>query len=111
MLFNSYEFILLFMPITFVLYFLTCKIKNGKRSLLFLVASSLIFCAFSGVLGLVVLLLSSLLNYSVGNLIAEKSDAGKKILLTVGIILNIGILSCFKYSNLWYAGGHRTIKN
>lgn len=111
MLFNSYEFILLFLPITVVLYFLTCKIKNRRWSLSFLVAASLIFCAFSGVLSLVVLLFSALLNYFVGNQISKRMNTSKKIWLTVGIILNIGILSCFKYANLWYAGGHRTIKD
>lgn len=110
MLFNSYEFILLFLPITVVLYFLTCKIKNRRWSLSFLVAASLIFCAFSGVLSLVVLLFSALLNYFVGNQISKRMNTSKKIWLTVGIILNIGILSCFKYANLWYAGVTELLK-
>ena len=69
------------------------------RNALLLIAS-LVFYAWGGVSYSVLILISILLNFIVGKLIAKNlSNHKARIYLTVGIIVNIGFLGVFKYGN------------
>lgn len=97
MQFNSYIFILIFLPSTMFAYFLTNKVHSliGK---LILIISSLIFYAYSDWKLLIVLGLSVTTNYTFAKLIENKT-LPKKIALFIPIAINVGILLYYKYFN------------
>ncbi len=104
MLFNSYEFIFLFLPITFFTYFflLSKRLVVGAKG--FLVFASLFFYSWWNIVYLPLILASMLFNYVVGNSLngnKEKIKINKKSLLTFGIVSNLGLLGYFKYADFF----------
>ncbi|MEA2098829.1 MAG: MBOAT family O-acyltransferase [Campylobacterota bacterium] len=104
MLFNSYEFIFLFLPFTFLIYFylLNQRLITGAKG--FLVFASLFFYSWWNIAYLPIILSSMLFNYVIGNSLNEnfsKVKISKKSLLSVGIIANIALLGYFKYSDFF----------
>ena len=63
MLFNSIEFLFIFLPIVFIVYFLICKSKLVKFANLWLTLASLYFYAYYKVEYLPIILSSILFNY------------------------------------------------
>nr|WP_320145978.1 MBOAT family O-acyltransferase [uncultured Anaeromusa sp.] len=94
MLFNSYEFILIFLPITLLGYFFLHEFKAAKSAVGFLVVSSLAFYSYWDIKMLPLLLSSIIFNYSMGRVIEKK--ACKKYLV-IGISVNLLLLILFKY--------------
>ncbi len=102
MLFNSYAFILLFLPLVLLGYYGLGKLKKGKFQLLYLTAVSFWFCGFQNPFFLVVLTGSLLFNYGICCLICRLKTQGKrKFCLIAGVFLNIGTLLYFKYYNFF----------
>lgn len=107
MLFNSYEFIFLFLPAAFAGYFLLSLIPRNIFSKSWLVLASLFFYAWWNPAYLPVIIFSLFFNYSFSFLILGKahiSSRGKRLLwLITGIAVNVLLLSYFKYYNfiLW----------
>ena len=66
MLFNSLEFLFVFLPITFVVYFGLNKAKLIKLAVGWLVCASLFFYAFWNIKYLVLILCSMIFNYTIG---------------------------------------------
>ena len=104
MLFNSYEFIFMFLPLTFFIYFylLSKRLIVGAKG--FLVFSSLFFYSWWNIVYLPLILLSMLFNYSLGNSLnkdLKNKKINKKTLLTFGIIANILLLGYFKYADFF----------
>lgn len=100
MLFNSYEFIFAFLPITFFIYFFLNKKRLSELSKGFLVASSLFFYGWWNIAYLPIILCSMIFNYCFG-MELNKSDAkiSKKAILIVAIAANLALLGYFKYSD------------
>lgn len=94
MLFNSYEFLLIFLPITFVIYCYLLKKKSLVITNCFLVIVSLIFYAQWDIKYLPLLCGSILFNYYVGMAIQKRKN---KLLLYFGIAVNLLLLGYFKY--------------
>ena len=103
MLFNSYEFIFAFLPITFFIYFYLNRKRVTEASKGFLVFSSLFFYSWWNIAYLPIILSSMLFNYVVGKSLNKKSyhRFTKKALLTFGIVSNIALLGYFKYSDFF----------
>ena len=102
MLFNSYEFIFAFLPITFILYFYLNHNNRLQEGKLFLVISSLFFYAWWNPIYLPLILISMFFNYKIGGVLLKetKSHSNKKILI-FGISANILLLGYFKYSDFF----------
>lgn len=100
MLFNSFQFIFLFLPFTFIIYFYLNKKRLTEASKGFLVFTSLFFYSWWNVAYLPLILVSMLFNFVIGSLLT-KDEEYKKItkrqLLTFGIIGNVLLLGYFKY--------------
>jgi len=82
MLFNSYEFIFVFLPITLLIYFYLNNKRLTEASKGFLVASSLFFYSWWNIAYLPIILVSMILNYLVGrslNKTEKKQRIFKKI--------------------------------
>ena len=110
MLFNSYEFIFAFLPITFFIYFYLNSKRLTVASKGFLVFASLFFYSWWNIAYLPLILISMLFNYVVGNSLAKSSDENKKGLnksfskksiLIFGIITNLALLVYFKYADFF----------
>ena len=102
MLFNSYEFIFFFLPITFFLYFYFLNRRLVVAAKGFLVFASLFFYSWWNISYLPIILSSMLFNYVVGNSLNSnltKVKIHKKTLLTIGIVANVSLLAYFKYSD------------
>ncbi|MFA7091076.1 MAG: MBOAT family protein [Arcobacteraceae bacterium] len=106
MLFNSYEFIFAFLPISFFLYFylLHKRLIIGAKG--FLVFVSLFFYSWWNITYLPLILMSMLFNYVLGNSLTKKYNDSKtsvshKSLLTIGIAANLGLLGYFKYADFF----------
>lgn len=107
MLFNSFEFIFAFLPITFFVYFYLNKKRLSQASKLFLVCSSLFFYSWWNIVYLPLILSSMIFNYLVGSWLAKKgqqqgiAQGFRKQILIIGIVSNIALLAYFKYSDFF----------
>ena len=97
MLFNSYEFLFIFFPITLLIYFLC----NDKRLKIYiLLVSSYIFYSYWNYRFLPLLIFSTGLDYYIGKLLFRSKDQSKrKVFLFISLFSNLGLLAFFKYGN------------
>ena len=100
MIFNSYNFILIFLPIAFIGFFSLSKIKKSY-GVTWLGFISIFFYSYWSLYSLPILLISILLNFNIGKKIYTTSIKNKFNLLLVGIFLNLSLLSYFKYTNFF----------
>ena len=106
MLFNSYEFLFLFLPISFFIYFYLNHKKLVVASKAWLLLVSLFFYAWWNIIYLPLILISILFNYRIASLILEYDENSrnyftKKMLLKIGLLANIGLLIYFKYMDFF----------
>ncbi len=105
MLFNSYEFILLFLPITLFIFYKISEIKNKELPIIWLVVASLFFYGWWNPPYLILLLISIGVNYALGQFLIQahlsEKEAQGKLLLAVGILFNLGLIGYYKYSNFF----------
>lgn len=103
MLFNSINFLFVFLPIVFVLYFFLNKLKQYSLATLCLVSASLYFYSYYKIDYLPIIISSILFNYLVGNLLQNNSIGQKialrRIIFVVGLVGNVLLLFYFKYFN------------
>lgn len=94
MLFSSISFLYYFLPCVLILYF--CMPKKLKNIVLLI--SSLVFYFYGEPVYILVMIISIILAYIFGLLI-DKYQKYKKIFLVIEIIISLGLLALFKYSN------------
>lgn len=99
MLFNSYIFILFFLPVTLILYYGLNKLGRESIAKLVLVGMSLWFYSYFHVSYLFLITSSILFNYVFSKIILNKKNNAffKKILLAIGILVNVSVIVYFKY--------------
>lgn len=96
MLFNSYLFIFIFLPISLLVWFFLNKVGKDKAAQVFLVAMSLWFYAYFNYSYIWIILGSCIFNFGCSWLI-EKFPIYRKWIGISGIIGNLGILFYYKY--------------
>lgn len=101
MLFNSYEFILLFLPITLLVFHLIGKQGERRLAIAWLVGASLFFYGWWNPAYLILMLFSILFNYGIGISLGLSRVFSKKIILAFGIIVNLSVLGYYKYANFF----------
>ena len=100
MLFNSYSFILLFLPLVLLGWYGFNKYAGKIGADLFLVAASLVFYGLFSVTFVELLLLSCLITYICSRGIFKAGN--KRIIIVIaGIVINLGFLFYFKYTNFF----------
>lgn len=103
MLFNSFEFIFIFLPVVFFGYFFLCSLRLIVVSKVWLVAGSLFFYGWWNPLYLPLILTSALVNYAVGRRLGGPASASTRIsprtLLIAGVTFNLSLLGYFKYTD------------
>lgn len=97
MIFNSFEFIFVFLPIVLLLYYLIGRIHIPFAKAWLLVAS-LFFYAYWNPAYLPLVLVSMIVNYVIGTYIGRSEKPKlRKTFLVIGIVFNVGLLSYYKY--------------
>ena len=102
MLFHSHLFVFVFLPLTLLGWFGLNYFKKGKAAQIFLAAMSLWFYAYLNIHYLWMLLGSYLVNWclcAAFDHVFEKKY--RKMLLAAGIVLQLGSLGYFKYTNFF----------
>ena len=102
MLFNSYIFVILFLPLCIVGYFTLNKLKSSIWARFFLLAMSLWFYGYFNPKYLLLIIFSVLINYTAYRTLL--SSVNKKINISVSacaVLLNLGLLFIFKYYNFF----------
>jgi alginate O-acetyltransferase complex protein AlgI len=105
-LFNSYEFIFVFMPIVFFIYFFLNKKNLKVLSKCWLFGSSLFFYGWWSVIYLPLILASVIFNYYIGTHLSERVNSSgnkRKLFLISGLAFNLFLLGYFKYADFFIA--------
>jgi len=97
-LFNSQNFIFIFLPTVILFYFIALFfIKNNEKIIIYILSlSSLFFYGYWNPSYIFLICLSIIFNYSIGKLILKKDH---KIYFLLAIFFNLSLLEYFKYSN------------
>src|SRR5438445_8984229 len=105
MLFNSYPFILLFLPAALAGYFWLGR-RSNLAPVIWLAAASLAFYAIGNWQFVALLLLSIAFNYGVGHLliVAKLAATRRRAALALGIAGDLLVLGIFKYAG--FAAGN-----
>jgi D-alanyl-lipoteichoic acid acyltransferase DltB (MBOAT superfamily) len=117
MLFNSYEFIFFFLPITFGIYFWLNKKRLTQASKGWMVFASLFFYSWWNIIYLPLILGSILFNFTIGSTISRinaspassKKGVSSKAILAFGIISNVLLLGYFKYMDFFIANANTVL--
>lgn len=96
MLFNSYQFIFIFLPLVLITYHVLVKLKLNNISKVFLVVSSLFFYSFMNIRNLIIILISLGFNFTLYKIMKKYHN---KYWLILGVIFNVFYLGVFKYTN------------
>src|ERR1043165_9634734 len=101
MLFNCYEYLLVFLPTTLVVYFALQHTGHQTAAKIWLVAASLAFYSWWGLRYLPLIVVSILINYGACTLLgrANLAPGPRKALLIFVIGFNLSLLGYFKYAN------------
>jgi len=99
MVFSSFEFLFVFLPVTFLLYF---AVKKKAKNIV-LLAASLFFYLWGGGPYIAVILLSITINYFLGLLLAAKPESirWKRLCILCSVGFNLSALGYFKYANFF----------
>jgi D-alanyl-lipoteichoic acid acyltransferase DltB (MBOAT superfamily) len=103
MLFNSYLFILGFLPVTLAVFY-CFGYRSRAAALRWLILASLVFYAWWRPLNIAIILPSILINFFLARRLLsmagdEKQQRAARITLIIGIIFNVAFLGYFKYWN------------
>ena len=95
MYYDSIAFLCFFLPVLLILEALV-KRTRGKNFLLLI--AGLLFYSFGSFHALLLLLLSAVVNWGLGLLAMRE----KKAAVPLAVLLNIGILAVYRYSDVWF---------
>ncbi len=100
MLFNSYIFIFVFLPITLIVFFGLARYRYLKMAKIWLAITSLFFYGYWNPPYLILMILSIVFNHQMGQAIdkAELKSKEAKTLLWIGIIINLLTIGYYKYA-------------
>ncbi len=100
MLFNSISF-LIFLPVVFILYWVLFK-RSLKLQNIFLLLASYLFYGWWDYRFLGLIAASTLVDFSIGRFLHKTgNEIHRKVLLSLSLIFNLGLLGFFKYYNFF----------
>ncbi len=101
MLFNSYEFLFAFLPVTLLVFLLLGR-ASRNLALGWLIVASLIFYAWWRPINVPIIGISLAVNFTLARWLQhtdERRSRWRVFILTLGIVFNVVFLGYFKYSN------------
>jgi len=102
MLFNSYEFILLFLPAALMCHYGALRVGARPDRVLLLIASA-VFYSFAGGRFLAYLAVSVALTYALAAAVARSDGRRRTAWLSLSVALNVGALAVAKYCDFFIA--------
>lgn len=111
MIFSSYTFIFIFLPIVFTVYYLVQRFAGDKPAKAWLVLASLYFYAHGNIYFLPILAGTVVFNFFIIKMLGKYRDRPilKNLLLVLAIIENLGLLFYFKYMNFFLENANRIL--
>jgi len=104
MLFNSYEFLFLFLPICLGFFFLAGRLDR-EIAIIWLVLASLFFYGWWNPAYLILILFSMIVNFVLGKVLTLSFKRGEKLrtksYLVFGLTVNLGVLAYYKYAGFF----------
>ena len=98
MVFSSLAFLCVFLPVVFLLHQVIPPIA-GKNALL--VVASLVFYAYGEPVYVVLMIVSTIVNWAFGVALGRVSETrARKVLVAVAVIVNLAFLAVFKYAGM-----------
>lgn len=97
MVFSSYPFILLFLPIVLIGYYALSHVKNDVYQRLFILLASLFFYGYQNVKYLALILGSIAVNYVIALAIQKNRKNSATFFLTLGVLFNVVLIGYYKY--------------
>jgi D-alanyl-lipoteichoic acid acyltransferase DltB (MBOAT superfamily) len=102
MLFNSYIFIFVFLPVALLGFYFLANRFRPEVKFAWLVAASLFFYGWWNSAYLVIILASIFINYLLGSMLSSgPKEKVRKIILLLGMAFNLGLLGYYKYTNFF----------
>lgn len=97
MVFSSLEFVLLFLPISILGYYFFLNISLRGYALLFILIASFFYYAYWRVENVLIIFVSIVLNYFLGNMLSSTKKC-KKYIFIFSVFINLLILFYYKYT-------------
>lgn len=102
MLFNSYVFIFIFLPVTFIVWRSLCAKKKTTAAIYWLLSASLFFYGYWNPPYLLLLLASIAVNFTIQRMIAKTAPSRTaKLWLTAGVVMNLALIGYYKYADFF----------
>ena len=102
MLFNSYTFLFAFLPVTLLGFYVLTTRAPRKVALGWLIVASIFFYGWYRPENLLLLGVLLILNYGAGSYLGRHSGTPRgRMILALGIAINLGVLGYFKYANFF----------
>ena len=106
MLFNSHEFLFIFLPATLLGFYLIGRVSR-QAAILWLILTSLLFYGWWRPLNILIIGPSIIINYLLASYLLRLSQRGDKpglsrAVLLLGILFNVAFLGFFKYADFVY---------
>lgn len=98
MLFNSIQFLLVFLPVTLTGYYWLHFKGCSRSSFIWLICASMVFYAYWSIEYLALLVVLMFLNFAIGILVASSKG---RMWLWIGIVVDLSVLAYFKYANFF----------
>ncbi len=95
--FSQLYFAFWFLPLFFICYYLFGKIAGLQAKNLILLIFSLFFYAWGEPVYVLLMVYSTILDYTCGRMIEKSEGSKRKLWLAVSLIGNLGLLAVFKY--------------
>ncbi|MDP6633758.1 MAG: MBOAT family protein [Phycisphaerae bacterium] len=107
MYFNSYTYLVFFLPLVVLGYFKLHKLRMSVAARGLLVGASIFFYSYWAPKYAALILFSAIFNFSLGTIMSSSLKQAKarqvKITLIFGIIVNLGLLGYYKYADFFIA--------
>ena len=97
MAFNSYTFLLLFLPVVVAAYHLAARLAGRRARLAVLVGASAAFVAVASPRALAILAVSLAANLAIARMIGASEGVRQRLWLRLGVAGNVGVLVAVKY--------------
>src|ERR1700692_2764030 len=97
MLFNSFQFLYFFFPVT---YFVFSKLTSKKQRYVWLTVSGYVFYSFWNYKFCLLMALSTTVSYFAGlGFLRWKTSRARKFCLVIPVVIDLTLLGIFKYAN------------
>ncbi|MFK5947517.1 MAG: MBOAT family protein [Methylococcales bacterium] len=101
MLFNSYAYLFLLLPISAGVFYWIGASGHHRIAISWLVVVSLFFYGWWNPAYLLLIVGSMLGNYAIGIILSEAGSRNKRLILAAGVMTNLSMLGYFKYANFF----------